>query len=113
MTGSGLYTPEELYRLLPAFYRVRDAEEGGVLRELVDVLTDQVNVLAESLEQAYDDQFVETCPFGTSYLDHAIYRRTECDLGELARNVIGGDWLPQGRRQMNRLADCAELGDAA
>ena len=34
----GLYTPEEIYRLLPAVYRVRDAEQGGVLRELLDVL---------------------------------------------------------------------------
>jgi hypothetical protein len=40
---------------------VRDTEQGGVLRELVELLTGQVNVLAESLEQAYDDQFVETC----------------------------------------------------
>jgi hypothetical protein len=61
MSGSGLYTTEEIYRLLPAVYRVRDAEQGGVLRELVDVLTDQINVLAESLEQAYDDHFIETC----------------------------------------------------
>ena len=61
MSGSGLYTTEEIYRLLPSVYRVRDAEQGGILRELVDVLTGQINVLAESLEQAYDDQFVETC----------------------------------------------------
>jgi hypothetical protein len=61
VSGTGLYTTDELYRLLPEVYRVRDAEQGGVLRELVDVLAGQVNVLAESLEQAYDDQFVETC----------------------------------------------------
>jgi hypothetical protein len=61
VSGSGLYTTEEIYRLLPAFYRVRDAEQGGVLRELVDLITEQVNVLAESLEQEYDDQFIETC----------------------------------------------------
>jgi hypothetical protein len=61
MSGSGLYTTDEIYRLLPAVYRVRDAEQGGILRELVDVLTSQINVLAESLDQAYDDQFIETC----------------------------------------------------
>lgn len=61
MSGSGLYTTEEVYRLLPSVYRVRDVEQDGILRELVDVLTTQINVLAESLEQAYDDQFVETC----------------------------------------------------
>jgi hypothetical protein len=61
VTASGLYTAEELYRLLPMVYRVRDAEQGGVLRELVEVVTEQVNALAESLEQMYDDQFIETC----------------------------------------------------
>jgi hypothetical protein len=61
VSGTGLYTTDEVYRLLPSVYRVRDAEQGGVLRELVDLLTDQINVLAESLEQAYDDQFIETC----------------------------------------------------
>ena len=61
MSTTGLYTPDELYRLLPAVYRIRDVERGGHLRELLEVVTDQVNVLAESLEQMYDDQFVETC----------------------------------------------------
>ena len=61
MSATGLYTTEEIYRLLPSVYRVRDAEQGGVLRELIDVIADQVNVLAESVEQLYDDQFVETC----------------------------------------------------
>ena len=37
MSATGLYTTEELYRLLPAVYRIRDAEQGGVLRELLDV----------------------------------------------------------------------------
>src|SRR6202007_1367090 len=63
--------------------------------------------------QEASDQFVETCPFGTSYLDHAIYRRAECDLGECASDVIGGHWLRQSRWQVNRLSDGAELGDAA
>ena len=60
MTSAGLYTVDEVYRLLPEIYRVRDAEEDGALRELIEVITDQVNVIAESLEQMYDDQFVET-----------------------------------------------------
>ncbi|MEO5577194.1 MAG: hypothetical protein ABIR67_15185 [Gaiellaceae bacterium] len=61
MSSSGLYTTEELYRLLPAVYRIGDTEEGGALRELLDVVAAQVNALAESLEQQYDDQFIETC----------------------------------------------------
>ena len=77
MSGSGLYTAEEIYRLLPPVYRVRDAEQGGVLRELVDVLTDQVNVIAESLEQMYDDEFVETCaPWAAPYIGDLVGYRT-------------------------------------
>jgi hypothetical protein len=73
VSGSGLYTAEEIYRLLPAVYRVRDVEQGGVLRELVEVLTDQVNVLAESLEQMYDDQFIETCaPWVAPYIGDLV-----------------------------------------
>ena len=69
MTGTvaphGLYTPEELYRLLPAALRARDAELGGSgtgpLRQLIEVICDQVNAVAEGIEQFYDDQFIETC----------------------------------------------------
>jgi hypothetical protein len=58
-------------------YRIRDAEQGGVLRELVDVLAGQVNVLAESLEQLYDDEFIETCaPWAAAYIGDVIGYRT-------------------------------------
>ena len=77
MSGTGLYTAEELYRLLPAVYRVRDDEQGGVLRELVEVLTEQVNVVAESLEQMYDDQFIETsAPWVAPYIGDLVGYRT-------------------------------------
>jgi hypothetical protein len=77
VSTSGLYTTEEIYRLLPAVYRVRDAEQDGVLRELVDVITGQVNVLAESLEQMYDDEFIETCaPWAAPYIGDLVGYRT-------------------------------------
>ena len=52
---------DKLYNLLPAIYRVRDAEQGGPLKALLAVITEQVAVLEEDLEQRYDDQFIETC----------------------------------------------------
>jgi hypothetical protein len=61
MSQTGLYTADELYRLLPALHRIRDVEEGEPLRELLEVVAEQVNAIAESLEQLYDDQFIETC----------------------------------------------------
>jgi hypothetical protein len=52
---------ERLYTLLPAIYRVRDAEQDGALKELLSVIAEQVAVLEENLAQLYDDQFIETC----------------------------------------------------
>jgi hypothetical protein len=77
VSGSGLYTTEEVYRLLPSVYRVRDVEQDGILRELVDVLTTQINVLAESLEQAYGDEFIETCgAWAAPYIGDLVGYRT-------------------------------------
>jgi hypothetical protein len=55
------YDVEHLYALLPAIYRVRDAERGEPLRALISALAEQAMVLEESVAQLYDDQFVETC----------------------------------------------------
>ena len=55
------FTAERIYELLPAIHRMRDAERGGPLRALLDVVADQVAVLEENIAQLYDDEFVETC----------------------------------------------------
>jgi hypothetical protein len=52
---------EKLYNLLPALYRVRDAEQGEPLKALCAVMAEQLAVLREDVEQLYDDQFIETC----------------------------------------------------
>lgn len=52
---------ERLYALLPAVYRIRDAEKGEPLRELLSVIAGQVAVVEEDLARLYDDQFIETC----------------------------------------------------
>jgi hypothetical protein len=52
---------EKLYQLLPAYYRVRDTEQGSSLKALLSVIVEQVAVLEEDLDQLYDDQFIETC----------------------------------------------------
>jgi hypothetical protein len=68
------YDLEHLYRLLPAVYRIRDADRkhapppGALgdeilepLRAFLSVLAEQAMVLEESVEQLYDEQFIETC----------------------------------------------------
>ena len=57
-----------LFDLLPAIHRIRDARiaeeaglERGPLEELIAVMAEQIAVTAESLDQAHDDLFIETC----------------------------------------------------
>lgn len=52
---------QRLYQLLPAIYRLRDAEQGQPLAALLAVMAQEFAALEENLEQLYDDQFVETC----------------------------------------------------
>jgi hypothetical protein len=54
------FDQKTLYELLPAIYRIRDAEQGEPLLALMQVLSEQVGVLEENLAQLYDDQFAET-----------------------------------------------------
>ena len=52
---------DKLAGLLPAIYRMRDAEQGGALRALLSAIAGEIAVLEEDLAQLYDDQFIETC----------------------------------------------------
>lgn len=70
----------ELYELLPAIHRIRDAQlaqaqglERGPLEELMAVLSEQLAVAEESLAQCYDDLFIETCaPWVIPYIGDLI-----------------------------------------
>lgn len=55
------FKEQDLYDLLPAIYRIRDAEEGQPLLALLSVFAEQVEHIEENLAQLYDDQFIETC----------------------------------------------------
>jgi hypothetical protein len=48
--------PNRLYRLLPAVYRERDAEEGYPLRALLGLVEGQADI-----QQLWDNFFIETC----------------------------------------------------
>lgn len=52
---------QQLLQLLPAIYRLRDAEQGGPLEAFLSVVATQIAALEENLAQLYDDQFIETC----------------------------------------------------
>jgi hypothetical protein len=52
---------DHLYNLLPAIYRVRDAERGYPLQALLRVVEEQVNVVEQDIAQLYQNWFIETC----------------------------------------------------
>ncbi len=54
-------TAQKLYELLPAIYRIRDAEQGEPLKALLGVMASQIQVVEEDIDQLYENWFVETC----------------------------------------------------
>jgi hypothetical protein len=74
--------PDKLYNLLPAVHRIRDSEQGEPLRHLLAVITQQVGILEEDLEQLYDNQFIETCaPWVLPYIGDLIGYRSLHPIG--------------------------------
>ena len=82
------FDANRLYNLLPAVYRIRDAElaeqlsdavgeeRQGPLKALLTVIAEQAEVLQEDLEQLYDDQFIETCaPWVVPYIGDLVSAR--------------------------------------
>lgn len=53
------YDADTLMNLLPAFYRVQDTD--GSLRALMGVISEQIGVVEDDLDQLYADAFIETC----------------------------------------------------
>jgi hypothetical protein len=56
-----LYMPERLYKLLPGFHRVRDADQGEPLRALLAVIEGELERIEGDTSVLYDNWFIETC----------------------------------------------------
>ena len=72
---------EKLFSLLPALYRLRDAQLAqtttqpalGPLQSLLAVIAQQIASVEDDLDQLYDDQFIETCaPWVIPYIGDLI-----------------------------------------
>jgi len=50
-----------LYDLLPAIYRIRDANQGGALQNLFAILQDSHDALDQDITNLYQNWFIETC----------------------------------------------------
>jgi hypothetical protein len=51
----------DLYELLPALYRLRDAEQGYPLRAFLEIIAEQVDIVKQDIDGLRDNFFVETC----------------------------------------------------
>jgi hypothetical protein len=56
-----LLMPERLYKLLPALYRIRDADQGEPLRALLAVIEGEFERIEADTAELYDNWFIETC----------------------------------------------------
>ncbi len=64
---------DDIYALLPAIYRTRDAAQGEPLKALIGVIAEQVAVLQQDLSGLEADQFIETCaPWVVPYIGDLI-----------------------------------------
>jgi hypothetical protein len=52
---------DRLYNLLPAIYRIKDAECGEPLRALMAVIEEEMQALESDIDRLYDNWFIETC----------------------------------------------------
>jgi len=52
---------DRLYELLPVIYRMRDAEQGEPLKALLQIISEQVNLVEDDIKQLYENWFIETC----------------------------------------------------
>ena len=97
MTQASTSRQDRLYELMPAYYRERDLELGGPLRDLLRVIEEQVNVVEDDLWQLYENWFIETCQdWVVPYIGDLIGYRT----------AFAGESLARGRESLrNRILE--------
>lgn len=77
---------DRLYKLLPTVYRQRDAEVGQPLRALLQVISEQVNIVEADIAQLYENWFIETCDdWVVPYIADLIGYRVVHEAGEPGR----------------------------
>jgi hypothetical protein len=98
---------DQLYALLPAIYRTRDAENGQPLYALFTLLAEQAALVEDNIKQLYDDQFIETCaPWAIPYIGDLVGSDTivEIDEGAPGRRAEVANTIGYRRRKGTLLA---------
>lgn len=97
----------QLYNLLPAIYRTRDAENGQPLQALLSIIAAQSALVEDNIQQLYDDQFIETCaPWVIPYIGDLIGYNTVYEITEAgsARRAEVANTIGYRRRKGTLLA---------
>jgi hypothetical protein len=82
--------PDRLYDLLPVVHRLRDADRGYPLRALLQVISEQVDVVESDIAQLYENWFVETCQdWVVPYIGDLVGYVPQFQIGEPA-SVLSG-----------------------
>jgi hypothetical protein len=103
-------TPESLYQLLPAIYRIRDIERGRPLEALMKVIGEQASYVHADIDDLYDNWFIETCDdWVVPYLGELVGIRKGAPMGEpgdtAANSSPGSLKTLYPRREVSRLVD--------
>lgn len=89
---------DRLYEHLPYVYRQRDAEQGEPFRALLQVITEQVNVVEADIAQLYENLFIETSEdWVVPYIGDLVGYRVVHEAGE------PGDVMTRAGRQRNKI----------
>lgn len=89
---------DRLYKLLPAVYRMRDADQKYPLQALLRVIAEQVDVVEDDVQQLYEDWFIETAEdWVVPYIAELIGYRPVSDAGQ------AGEVTTAEGRALNRI----------
>jgi hypothetical protein len=98
---------DRLYQLLPAIYRMRDAEQGYPLRALLAVMAEQVNLLEDDVRRLYENWFIETAEaWAVPYVGDLIGYRPVLTSGE-----AGSESTAEGRALQRVLVPRREVAN--
>ncbi|MFB8790736.1 MAG: hypothetical protein U7123_18250 [Potamolinea sp.] len=93
---------DQLYELLPAVYRIRDIEKDEQLRALLQVISEQVDVVEDDISQNYENWFIETCqdwvvPYIADLIGYRIVNEagTTGDITTLQGQLLNKNLIPR------------------
>lgn len=98
---------DRLFDLLPVVYRQQDAEQHYPLRALLQVISEQVNLVEANIAQLYENWFIETCEdWVVPYLGDLVGYRLVHEAGE-----PGDVNTPQGQEHNKILIPRREIAN--